>query len=711
MSSSANAVLGKRNRDQDSSMHQSIQKRNVSVESDTNTSAHNQTGDSGEKDASGPISTANSVSNWYRHRCATRSCPSRWSEFKDVEDDHNALAARTASVPIIHYLHSNDRGKWVTTSIKIQDVTMQKVLKQVLKNYQDLDLHDQDYTFNAPFMPLCHRWETLKHFPQKTEEPGLKLAALELQAFLVPIVGSSISSIEVTRKTGKIAFHDIWQIFAPNTLVSIKFYDVQTTCRVTKYKKIKPTSWEISMEFIDWNGERAGFTSTSVIINSYEGHSRVNSLPVFPISFLEDEARYIESMINRGKIFEQLRGYHLMEANGTKISIENKWPVRRPIAGRVCIDAYAYYTSCRIVPPDLKPLSRSADRRHTKTEGATRTKGTTDSDSATENSENEDRNDPDMSIDYKFATIRTAEDTKTKEPAKRVEDFQPLTDDQRLLATPWLRGFDLKDKKWCEVLIDELRPVTWNDEAFDKLVLPGDEKQLAWEFVEAKSLSRSDKFDDFIPDKGRGLIILMFGPPGVGKTLTAEVVAEKSRVPLYAMSAAELGTAPDGVEKALEASLGLCHLWNAILLLDEADVFLGARSSDSIARNELVSIFLRMLEYYQGTMFLTTNRVASIDPAFQSRIDLFLPYYDLSIEARREVWLNFIERAGRGKFDVTDAFLDKLSQLPLNGREIKNLIKSVQLLSLKGDSKISMERVHMLAERRVQALAQASEGN
>ncbi|KAI1110388.1 P-loop containing nucleoside triphosphate hydrolase protein [Nemania sp. NC0429] len=293
----------------------------------------------------------------------------------------------------------------------------------------------------------------------------------------------------------------------------------------------------------------------------------------------------------------------------------------------------------------------------------------------------------------------------TARPAKRVEHLDPLTDDERLLATPWVRAFDLKSKKWCEVRVDELSPMTWKDEAFEKLVLPGDEKYLAWEFVEAKSLAEDEEFDDFIADKGRGLIILRFGPPGVGKTFTAEAVAEKSRVPLYAMSAAELGTAPDAVEKALERALGLCRMWNAMLLLDEADVFLGTRTLKSIAHNELVAIFLRMLEYYQGTMFLTTNRINSIDPAFQSRIDLFLPYHDLSPKARREVWCNFIERAGKEKFDLTDPSLDKLSQVPLNGREIKNLIKSVQLLSRKSGAKISMERLYMLAESRVQALA------
>jgi hypothetical protein len=145
-------------------------------------------------------------------------------------------------------------------------------------------------------------------------------------------------------------------------------------------------------------------------------------------------------------------------------------------------------------------------------------------------------------------------------------------------------------------------------------------------------------------------------------------------------------------------------MWNAMLLLDEADVFLGERTSESLARNELVSIFLTKLEYYQGILFLTTNRISSIDHAFRSRVDLFLPYHDLTSEARRQVWDNFIDRAGRDKFDLAGDSLDKLSQLKLNGREIKNLIKSAQLLSLKSCGKVPVDRLLLLAEKRVQAL-------
>lgn len=96
--------------------------------------------------------------------------------------------------------------------------------------------------------------------------------------------------------------------------------------------------------------------------------------------------------------------------------------------------------------------------------------------------------------------------------------------------------------------------------------------------------------------------------------------------------------------------------------------------------------------------------MSSIDQAFQSRVDLFLRYQDLTPAARRQVWENFINRVGRERFSITDQDLDGLAELKLNGREIKNLIKSAHLLSLKGQEKIDMERLWMLADNRISTL-------
>lgn len=147
--------------------------------------------------------------------------------------------------------------------------------------------------------------------------------------------------------------------------------------------------------------------------------------------------------------------------------------------------------------------------------------------------------------------------------------------------------------------MDGISDITFNNLAYDKLVLPPGEKKMAWAFVESKNLlldaSDSDRgtaFDDFVTDKGKGLVMLLCGSPGVGKTYTAEAIAEMAKVPLYMISAGELGSESSQVEEALDQALGLCRRWKAMLLLDEADVFLGKRFSGgdtSIERNELVS--------------------------------------------------------------------------------------------------------------------------
>ena len=120
------------------------------------------------------------------------------------------------------------------------------------------------------------------------------------------------------------------------------------------------------------------------------------------------------------------------------------------------------------------------------------------------------------------------------------------------------------------------------------------------------------------------------------------------RAPLYMMSAGDLGLSSAEVESSLSNVLEMATKWNAILLLDEADVFLEQRSSNDLERNKLVSIFLRILEYYEGVLFLTTNRVDNIDAAFQSRIHISMQYDELSLSARKQVWSNFLGAAVKG---------------------------------------------------------------
>ncbi|KAL8869455.1 MAG: hypothetical protein Q9198_007878 [Flavoplaca austrocitrina] len=118
--------------------------------------------------------------------------------------------------------------------------------------------------------------------------------------------------------------------------------------------------------------------------------------------------------------------------------------------------------------------------------------------------------------------------------------------------------------------------------------------------------------------------------------------------------------------------------WNGILLLDEADVYMqDRRASHDLHQSQLIATLLRILEHYEGILFLTTNREHTIDPAFKSRIHLSIAYPPLSADARRELWNGFITRANRGQTPdwLSTQFLDYLAEQDVNGREIKNTVR------------------------------------
>lgn len=191
-------------------------------------------------------------------------------------------------------------------------------------------------------------------------------------------------------------------------------------------------------------------------------------------------------------------------------------------------------------------------------------------------------------------------------------------------------------------------------------------------------------------------MFLLYGPPGVGKTLTAEAVAEVLQRPLYSLSMGTLGTTADDLERRLSEILKLSAKWNAIILLDEADSFLEKRSStSSLERNAMVCVMLQLVEYFSGILFLTSNRMDSLDPAFQTRITLSLPYHDLTAEGRQKIWDNLLFKSGvsdpgsreRSGDVVLPPQIDtsELAQFPLNGREIKNAMRLALALAAEED--------------------------
>ncbi|KAK0727242.1 hypothetical protein B0T26DRAFT_124649 [Lasiosphaeria miniovina] len=229
---------------------------------------------------------------------------------------------------------------------------------------------------------------------------------------------------------------------------------------------------------------------------------------------------------------------------------------------------------------------------------------------------------------------------------------------ERLLLPGHLLVYTLRTKKWHFVNVGDFEKITVTPEkikeGWKNLVIESENKRLLKALVSDHSttttvgkkgnLSRSGSAIDIVRGKGRGRIVFLYGPPGVGKTSTAETIAAYTSPPrpLYPITCGDLGSEPKAIQEALEGHFKLAHRWNCVLLLDEADVYLAERHHNDLDRNGIVSVFLRTLEYYSGLLFLTSNRVGSIDPAFKSRIHVALRYEKINIKGTIEIWSNIL---------------------------------------------------------------------
>lgn len=283
-----------------------------------------------------------------------------------------------------------------------------------------------------------------------------------------------------------------------------------------------------------------------------------------------------------------------------------------------------------------------------------------------------------------IATHNQFKEDSRYRPDRGENQIKSLQPDQLWQTDPYVQGFSFVTKQWGRFPVAQLTHIEFRDNAYDQLVLDAQKKSM----VRALVQDNSSGFADIISGKGGGCIFLLHGEPGVGKTLTAEAVSELLRRPLYSVSVGELGTDPASMEKNLRQILDVAQIWNAVILLDEADIFLEKRTSGDILRNAMVGIFLRLLEYHQGVMFLTTNRVAEFDSAFYSRISVALKYEALNTVARAQIWTNLLEAAGIQGLDVA-----QLAEHDLNGRQIKNLIRLSQSMARQQGETVSMAHV------------------
>jgi SpoVK/Ycf46/Vps4 family AAA+-type ATPase len=264
-----------------------------------------------------------------------------------------------------------------------------------------------------------------------------------------------------------------------------------------------------------------------------------------------------------------------------------------------------------------------------------------------------------------------------------------LAEDRMWMCVREVYGFSYEAKRWCQFNVDELVPPVYRPEIFDSLVMPDPNVKECVRRTVLGNFSTNNTYRDVIAKKSGGCSILLSGPPGCGKTLLAEVVAEVVRRPLYSVSVGELGTDVRHLEKELGRILHMASAWQTVLLLDETgwyfffvvrqschtnrnttELFLYKRDGKNLKRDAMCTVFLRMLEYHSGVAFLTTNRFDVLDDAVHSRILMAVRFSALEEGERRQVWENLLRWCQMPALDIS-----RLATHPLNGREIKNVLK------------------------------------
>ncbi|KAF2744261.1 hypothetical protein M011DRAFT_480089 [Sporormia fimetaria CBS 119925] len=612
------------------------------------------------------------------------------------------------------------------TVVDIKSKLLQRSLIELLKDVKGLSLTEDTPSIDPNLLFLyydelrIHYKKTLRARLRRQRKKKQKKQLTDEIAhcrLLVRYIDKDYKSIRKRLnpmlKAGTVTYDLVWALFKPKTIAYTPTYENQEDPRCFKVEfcteeenYMEEKWWEVQGSYLEYDGKKFGLGDHVVKIEAFKGTRKITALPVYPLAYHKNPEAIKKQLVERGKKFISLQGINYRHFEGLAYQKIRNMIKKHNINSRVMVDPAIF----RRINPNYPLSYLKADEEDIQSDTDEEDEGDSDSESCG-CSEEENEYEPKMRwIVYKtkagdFRLIRVpvkqAADVSSQklEPTAAgdaVDDQEPLTftEEELLIASPVVLGFSFKGKAWVEFSLSGIRDIEWNSTAFESLVLPTHIKQNLRGLVSSHRFYAAQTIGDVIEAKGKGLNVVLHGPPGVGKTLTAESIADFLRCPLYVVSAGELGTSSRTLEADLNRIMEVTHAWGAILLLDEADVFMEQRQPQDVHRNALVSVFLRLLEYYQGILFLTTNRAKTFDEAFNSRIHMGIRYENLNMKARREVWQQYIRQIESSKDVVSASFtnddLDELSRKDLNGRQIKNAIGQAQLIALSEKKPFSM---------------------
>ncbi|KAI1175392.1 hypothetical protein F4777DRAFT_588589 [Nemania sp. FL0916] len=460
-------------------------------------------------------------------------------------------------------------------------------------------------------------------------------------------------------------YHEIWRIY--RTAVPLPGPKFSSSSGwdlfVDGHQETKKELFNIYAYYIDHDGSNFGAVRHVFNIASFPGKRLIESLEVFPIRYRHGHQEILASLRDHGRQFQKFLTDRHQSYNAWTLTRQPPFDSADAEAEIMRDDRGELMRHPEFVESDKNPDWRP--RFHQLTPNKSLQCQTEDDVMGIQHWFNGRR----QSLAYTQTKLVQTEDgiemrqrrdnlttdvfLKQRLKGTRRYEAQPqaleLREADLVLLPKRMFAYALRERRFVPVNTKFLKPIRRQHGAFENLMILKDYKDIVRGLVashfQRKALERryvdmstEGPSQDLIQNKERDLVVLLHGVPGVGKTATAEAVAMEYKKPLFVITCGDLGLTPHEVEESLSNVFRLAHLWDCVLLLDEGDVFLSQRSKLDMKRNALVSVFLRVLEYYNGLLFLTTNRVGAIDEAFKSRIHMSLYYPPLNKAQTRDIF-------------------------------------------------------------------------
>lgn len=582
-------------------------------------------------------------------------------------------------------------GTWIH-AVRIQSKAVLKVLSEV----GGYAWGQEPYTFMRPFAHLIHfhpkikaKFKEIRATPPKSDEEKQEREQLQcyvsfVEERLLPPVHQfdDVQSPQARR----VRYDDLWYLFKAGDLVYVPLSTLRKQWsggdaeipknavhqRVWRLEILVPHAGDLQLAmygssetgakaaawlyFIDYDGVSYKPVSFGFTIEGYDGLKEVRKLEVYPLRFEPDNQAIVQEQRELGLRFTECiqqrhvsyKAWSLLTSPLGRYYYFRGRPVTSAdfIDGDVIIDFQEAFNAC----PHWKYIY-GLDAAH--------------SESYIETDSDVNRillwSSPSRTrLQFSWPNIVVlGDDIEFLEgvPFRQKHAYgiaglpKPLDEDLAILPQR-LFGYALRERKFVFLHVKDVRieRSTLDTDPFRFLQIDAANKRtircLVSDHFNTKKARKSGEIasQDPIPGKGRSLVFLLHGPPGVGKTATVEAVAQVYRKPLFSITSGDLGSTPAQVESNLTEIFHLANVWDCVLLLDEADVFLEEREKSNLERNAVVSVFLRVMEYYSGILFLTTNRPGQLDEAVKSRVHSTLLYHSLDLRQTREIFRLNIDR-------------------------------------------------------------------